>query len=125
MDPTDSQATPVDPVKDKENMPSSPSKELYWRRLAEKLLNNCWGCLHSWGTAKSGNVGVFVFVVEADFLFPCFWPAFGSQPPGVSSILPNSASGFLLQMILGPEIFGASAQKFVLNPLIVHICQEI
>jgi hypothetical protein len=96
--------------------------EVYQRQLAEKLLNNYWGHLLSWGTAKSGSVGVFKFVVEVGFPSPCSWPAFGSQPPGVSSILPNSASGFLLRMILGPEICGTSAQKFGLNLLIVVYC---
>jgi hypothetical protein len=68
VDPAGSQPAPVDPVKDKENALSSPSKQVYWRRLAEKLLNNCWGHLLSWGTTKSGSVGVFMFVVETGFL---------------------------------------------------------
>jgi hypothetical protein len=37
------------------------------------------------------------------------------QPPGVGSILPNSASDFLLGTFLGPEISGTSAQKFILG----------
>jgi hypothetical protein len=41
------------------------------------------GRLLSWGSTKSGGVGVSVFGVEAGFPSPCSWPAFGSQPPGV------------------------------------------
>jgi hypothetical protein len=64
---------------------------------------------------KSGGVGVPVFGVEAGLPLSLFLRAFGFQPPGVGSILPNSASGLLLRTISMPKILAAGAQKFIIG----------